>query len=119
MKLIKRESFGLILLACTLVGVTMAINLRAGEKCLPLLQAAEIARHDFSTKIKSSSFETEYDEFVGNIDNYSIGLNDAGDIFFVVFRLKGPGRGEIVKGGGAVYKIRKSDLSIVSFVGQE
>ena len=103
-----------VFLALALIG-----NVRAEDRCPPLLRAAEVARHDFSSKLKSFPAETDFDKYVENIDNYNVGLSDAGEAFVVVFQLKKRERGEIIKGGGATYRIRKKDLVIISFVGQE
>lgn len=107
----------------SLVGMLIALTssgvVRAEDECPPLLRAAEVARHDFSSKLKGFPTETDFDKFVENIDNYNIGLSDAGEAFVVVFTLKKRKKGEVIKGGGAMYRIRKKDLAIISFVGQE
>lgn len=83
-----------------------------------MFRAAEIARADFSGKLKQGPFESEFDKFVGNIDNYSVGMSDAGRDYVVVFKLKAQSRG-IIKGGGAIYRISKKDFVILDFIGQE
>lgn len=100
-----------------LANLGLASDLRAGE-CSPMLQAAEVARTNFSSKLKMSPVETEFDKFVGNIDNYSVGLSDDGAAYVVVFKLMSKGRG-VIAGGGAVYRVRKSDLAILDFKGRE
>lgn len=117
MKNLQRKKLLSGFLTCFLIGVTASHDLRAGEKCSPILRAAEVARHDFSLKLKSFPAETEYDRFVENIDNYDIGLSGSGDVFVVVFKLRA--RRGTIAGGGGTYKIRKKDLAIINFVGQE
>lgn len=122
MKKIERHSSGRVLSGAMLwifAWLVASSDLRAGDACAPILQAAEIARHDFALRLEKFPAKTDFDRFVEDIDNYDVGLSDAGDTFVVVLKLRKRERGEVIKGGGAVYKVRKKDLAIISFVGQE
>jgi hypothetical protein len=92
-------------------------ELLARDDYASIIKAAEVARRDFSVRLKQFPSETEFDKFVENIDNYSIGLSEGRSAYVIVFKLR---KGEdVVKGGGAIYNVRKKDLAIVRFVGQE
>jgi len=106
------------LMALILAGSMASSSLHAGDVSAPILQAAGVARHDYSSRLKEFPAKTEFDRFVENIDNYDVGLSDAGDNFIVVFKLRKK-KGEVVMGGGAIYTVRKKDLVIVNFSGQE
>lgn len=109
------------MLSALLVGsglLTTTGGLLAKDKCAPILQAAEVARNDFATKLGETPADSDYERFANDIDNYNVGLSDAGDSFIVYLKLKSKDGG-VVLGGAARYRIRKSDLSIEEFVGLE
>jgi hypothetical protein len=105
------------LAACALAFLFASTSLYASDDCAPILKAAQIAREDFASRLKEFEPVTEFDRVAGNIDNYDVGLSGAGGSYVVVFKLKE--MGAVVKGGGAIYVVRKRDLAIVKFIGQE
>lgn len=109
-----------VLFSALLVGPLLSTHgaLLAKDTCAPILQAAEVARNDFAAKLGEAPVDSDYDRFASNIENYNVGLSDAGDSFIVYLKLKSQDGG-IVLGGAARYKIRKKDLAIEQFVGLE
>src|SRR5688500_211409 len=89
-----------------LVSLLTINDVSAGDTCAPILHAAQVARQDFSLKLAGFPEETEFDRFFENIDNYDIGVSEDSDSFVVVFKLRKKGN-SVVKGGGAMYKVRK------------
>jgi len=79
-----------------------------------ILRAAEVAYQDFSAKLdQGRTIQWEYSDYVGNIQNYDIGLSESDTSYIVVFLLK---QGDVkINGGGGEYKINKGDFRVMQF----
>ncbi len=76
------------------------------------LNACSLARAEFAKKIdeKSSKHKWEYSDYVGNIENYAMGVAESRDSFIVVFVLK---KTTVkINGTGAEYVVDKSTMQI-------
>lgn len=85
---------------------------RAMEKA-PDAMAKEVATQDFSQKIKSAPGDGWLANYLRDLGNYDISVKEDAEYFYVIFMPKDP-PGDMIAGGDAEYKIRKSTNEIVS-----
>ena len=88
-------------------------------------EAVSVAHIDFVKKLEKwyavdpHPSAERLNDYVRNPSSYSVGISETDDSYVVVFRLKQTPLFMNVVGGGAAYVIRKSDLSIVKFIGNK
>lgn len=81
-----------------------------------VVDATRVAYEDFEKRLaERTDREGNLAQFVLNAKNYDVGVSQTDSEFVVVFKPKQTPRR--ILGGGGQYFIRKSDLSIVGFMG--
>lgn len=88
-----------------------------GKTGADALEAASVAYADFKVRLSSRSDAGDLAMYLADPKNYDIGISQTDVSYIVVFIPRRTGSYKYLIGGGAQYQIRKSDLSIVKFVG--
>lgn len=89
-------------------------------------RVVEVAFDQFSVQLEAQHADEVADAAAAGLlaytkdpQNYDIGFSQTGDSYVVVFLQRRVPPFENVVGGGGEYHIRKSDLSVIKFVGYE
>jgi hypothetical protein len=105
-----------------LIGLSLISSVSCTESRQPLtvdttvqadaLKAGDIAYQAFGQTLSSEKKATgEFGQFVSSIDNYDVALEDKGNSFLFIFKVK-PFHGRILKDGWYTFSVSKNDWKV-------
>ncbi len=98
-------------LLLTLAAGSISAQEESGAGMKNILRACETARNSFLLQLESDkSYEWEHKKYTTDIANYSMGISEIENSYFVFFRLNNY---KNIRGGGTLYVIEKKTFRIV------